>query len=322
MSTASPTLHYTVVAPARLHLGFVDLNGDLGRQFASIGLAVEGLDTVVSASRAGSMSTAGIGASRVGELAHALRARAAPGAALATTITTRAPTHAGLGSGTQLALAAGTAWSAALDLGLTTREIALLAGRGKRSGIGIGAFEQGGFLLDGGRGDTTTTPPLLSRLPFPEDWRCVLIFDERHEGLSGVAERRAFVDLPRMGAETSGALARHVLVGVLPAVAEADFAAFSAHIGSVQAIVGDHFAPAQDGRFTSHAVGQLLTALAHEFKLPGIGQSSWGPTGFIFAPDAARAAAIEHACRPRLAEGLRSLTVRAANHGARLEAAG
>jgi len=30
-----------VVAPARLHLGFLDLNGGLGRMFGSIGLAVD-----------------------------------------------------------------------------------------------------------------------------------------------------------------------------------------------------------------------------------------------------------------------------------------
>src|SRR5262245_1060331 len=30
-----------VVAPARLHLGFLDLNGSLGRMFGSIGLAID-----------------------------------------------------------------------------------------------------------------------------------------------------------------------------------------------------------------------------------------------------------------------------------------
>ncbi len=30
-----------VIAPARLHLGFLDLNGGLGRLFGSIGLAID-----------------------------------------------------------------------------------------------------------------------------------------------------------------------------------------------------------------------------------------------------------------------------------------
>jgi predicted sugar kinase len=35
----------TVSAAARLHLGFLDLNGGLGRTFGSIGLAIDGFDT-------------------------------------------------------------------------------------------------------------------------------------------------------------------------------------------------------------------------------------------------------------------------------------
>ena len=36
-----------VKTTARLHLGFLDLAGDLGRRFGSMGLAIDGLDTVV-----------------------------------------------------------------------------------------------------------------------------------------------------------------------------------------------------------------------------------------------------------------------------------
>jgi beta-ribofuranosylaminobenzene 5'-phosphate synthase len=31
----------TVSVPARLHLGFVDLNGDMGRRFGSVGIAID-----------------------------------------------------------------------------------------------------------------------------------------------------------------------------------------------------------------------------------------------------------------------------------------
>ena len=34
-----------VTAAARLHLGFLDLAGDLGRQFGSIGLAIDAFET-------------------------------------------------------------------------------------------------------------------------------------------------------------------------------------------------------------------------------------------------------------------------------------
>jgi len=44
LSTAlSATIRVT--APARLHLGFLDLNGAIGRRFGSIGLAIDKPET-------------------------------------------------------------------------------------------------------------------------------------------------------------------------------------------------------------------------------------------------------------------------------------
>jgi beta-ribofuranosylaminobenzene 5'-phosphate synthase len=80
------------------------------------------------------------------------------------------------------------------------------------------------------------------------------------------------------------------LMRLLPGVAEAEFAAVADSIGEIQAQVGDYFAPAQGGRFGSPrvaAVLEWLRAAGHG----GIGQSSWGPTGFVLvaSPDEARA---------------------------------
>lgn len=313
------SLRCTVTAPARLHLGFVDLNGELGRQFGSIGLAIDGLDAVVSAEPDIASSAVGPQAARVRAVAERLIEQAGLATGLKLVVHQLPPAHAGLGSGTQLALATGAACAAALGLSRSPRELARLAERGQRSGIGIAAFEHGGFLLDGGRGDSTRTPPLLSRLPWPADWRCVLLLDERQEGLSGVSERQAFGRLPTMVNSTAGELARRVLTGLMPALAEGEFREFSRHLGRIQEIVGDYFAPAQGGRYTSPAVGACLQALARTFDFPGIGQSSWGPTGFIVTPDPASAEAVIKACRPRLAEGLRCLMVTGAARGARIE---
>ena len=41
-----------VEAPARLHLGFMDLNGATGRRFGSLGLALDGFSTRIYAERA------------------------------------------------------------------------------------------------------------------------------------------------------------------------------------------------------------------------------------------------------------------------------
>ena len=67
MNTAPlrPATKVTVTAPARLHLGFLDLNGRLGRRFGSIGLAISGLKTQISVAPAEHMRVSGPDADRV-----------------------------------------------------------------------------------------------------------------------------------------------------------------------------------------------------------------------------------------------------------------
>ena len=59
MSRSPPSANVTVTVPARLHLGFLDLNGGLGRRFGSIGLAIDGLRTSITISAASHMRVTG-----------------------------------------------------------------------------------------------------------------------------------------------------------------------------------------------------------------------------------------------------------------------
>jgi predicted sugar kinase len=92
---------------------------------------------------------------------------------------------------------------------------------------------------------------------------------------------------------------------VLPAVAESNIAMFGAGIREIQAAIGDYFAPAQGARFTSPEVGTVLAHLDAQ-GAHGIGQSSWGPTGFAFTAS------------PQEAERLAALA-RAHQHGRALD---
>ncbi len=228
------------------------------------------------------------------------------------------PAHAGLGSGTQLALAVATAVRRLHGIAPDLRGDAARLGRGARSGVGIGLFEQGGLVVDGGRGESRDTlPPLLARLPVPDAWRALLLLDPAGHGLSGATERAAFAALPPMAETEAGAICRLVLMQALPALAEADLPRFGDAITQVQERIGDYFAAAQGGRFTSSRVTRALTAL-RRLGAPGVGQSSWGPTGFAFAGDEAEA----HRLRDGLladgaAEGLDIQVRRPLNHGAR-----
>lgn len=308
-----------VFAPARLHLGFLDLAGSLGRRFGGIGLAIDGFGTRLTLTRAAAPSAEGPGAARALEhLAHAAAALGLPPQARIV-LGASSPEHAGLGSGTQLGLAVAAGLARLHQRSPGAAELAAAVGRGARSGVGIAVFEQGGFIVDGGRGAESGVAPVIARLPFPADWRLLLLLDPARHGLHGKAELAAFGALPPFSESLAGTLCHHVLLQLLPGLAEQDFAAVSAALGTIQARLGDYFSAAQGGRYTSPAVGEAIVWLERQ-GVHGVGQSSWGPTGFALFDSAARAevalaALIEHCPAAR---GLQCRVVAGLNRGAEI----
>lgn len=286
---ATPARQVAVETTARLHMGFVDLQGGLGRRFGSIGLSLDKPSLRFTASAASHFAAGGEGAERLLEVARRFAERAKLTGAAHFDIASTIPEHAGLGSGTQLALAVGTALSRLYGLGLSLEEIAVLSGRGKRSGIGIGTFSTGGLLLDGGRGARTSVPPVIARLEFPAAWRIVLVLDPSCRGAHGPQELQAFEALPEFPEQQAAHIARLLLMQALPAIAERDLRSFGAAISELQGILGDHFAPAQGGgRYASPAVAAAMAWL-EQGGVHCTGQSSWGPTGFAVVEGEAEA---------------------------------
>jgi beta-ribofuranosylaminobenzene 5'-phosphate synthase len=301
--TESPLSTVTVDAPARLHLGFLDPSGSLGRAFGSIGLTIDAAGTRITAQHADETRILGAHTdaqreriTRYLDLLH--DAYGGPPVLIDVRRTPRA--HAGLGSGTQLALAVGTAFVRLLGRpGSTTStaDLARLLGRGARSGIGMLGFDHGGLIVDSGPGahQNPHVPSILTRQPFPDAWRILLVDDTRQEGLHGDEERRALATLDPFPKELAAHLCHLVLMLVLPGIAEHDFETFARGIGELQQTIGEYFAPAQGGVFSSPAVAAALDAAAAATQHgAGIGQTSWGPTGFAFVQsvqDAERALA-------------------------------
>ena len=309
-----------VSSGARLHLGFLDLHFGLGRRFGSIGMALDAPVTRLRLHRADRTHVTGPESTRAARYLDIVTTALGLPAAHALATDAAMPAHAGLGSGTQLALAVAAALRRLHHLPPDPRADAALLDRGARSGIGIGLFAEGGLVLDGGRGARDAPPPLLARLAVPADWRVLLLLDPDDAGLSGEAERDAFAALAPMPEATVGALCRLVLMQALPAVAEGDLPAFGEAITRLQQAVGDHFAPAQGGRIKSPRVAAALDRLAG-WGAHGLGQSSWGPTGFAFAPDpeAARWLQGRLAAFPDAPE---AMVVRPRNRGADIEMSG
>jgi beta-RFAP synthase len=284
-----------VRAPARLHLGFLDLDGGLGRRFGSLGVALDEPALELTVARADALTVSGGDKDRVAAAVRAAAAHLDADGRVAVRVHRSIPPHAGFGSGTQLSLAVAAALARLSGRRFDAASAASALDRGNRSGIGLAAFVEGGFIVDGGRDRSDRPPPVLARHPFPSAWRILLVVDETARGVHGPDEDAAFRAMPPFPAGAAAHLCRLVLMQVLPALVLAEFAPFCRGIAELQRRVGDHFAPFQGGgRFTSAAVAQALARLEAE-GVEGTGQSSWGPTGFALFPsahDAERARAL------------------------------
>jgi beta-ribofuranosylaminobenzene 5'-phosphate synthase len=279
----------TVSVPARLHLGFMDLNGGLGRRFGGIGLAWRDLRTTITISMAAHTQAEGPERERARAALDAMQRLLDLNGPYRLAVEEAVPAHAGLGSGTQIALAVAAGIRRLHNLPLDVPRDAIHLGRGARSGIGIGLFVRGGLVVDGGRGENASPAPIICHMPFPESWGVLVLLDPARHGLHGPEEATAFAALPEFPAAEAARLCRLVVMQALPALADRDLVGFAAAIEELQMRLGDYYAPVQGGhRFTSPQVAAALALLKHEGAL-GIGQSSWGPTGFAFVPSSAEA---------------------------------
>ena len=175
--------------------------------------------------------------------------------------------------------------------------------------------------MSGGKGADDRPPPLTVRWDFPDDWRIMLILEESAAGVSGEAETTAFADLPEFPQSAAAHICHLVLMKLIPGLKETDLAAFGSALTEIQQIVGGHFASKQGGSvWTSPAVGRLAHRM-RDLGAQGIGQSSWGPTGFAFVdtPDAAER--LYHSLiGDAKGHGLNILVARGRNAGASVEA--
>src|SRR5207253_4615308 len=94
-----------VEAPARLHFGVLDLRGDLGRRFGGIGAAVPAPSLLLEARPSPDLRAEGPDAARALAFAQRFAAHHGIPPRVHLCLHRTIPPHAGLGSGTQLALA-------------------------------------------------------------------------------------------------------------------------------------------------------------------------------------------------------------------------
>jgi beta-RFAP synthase len=278
-----------VTTGARLHFGLLGHGQPGRRQFGGIGVMIDRPGFVVRASPAPiDELVCGVWLERVVALLARLRAARASSAAvepLRIEIMHAPPSHAGLGSGTQLGMAVAKTLSVlAGEPDLSAEELARRAGRGQRSALGLHGFQHGGLLIEAGQHAPGEISPLVARVDFPTHWRFVLARPVGATGLSGADERNGFARLAPMPQTITDSLCRIALMEILPAAVEGDYAKAGASIGHFGRLVGEYFAPVQGGVFADERMRRLANVLEAR-EIHGFGQSSWGPTLFVLCPD-------------------------------------
>ncbi|HWQ82965.1 MAG TPA: beta-ribofuranosylaminobenzene 5'-phosphate synthase family protein [Anaerolineales bacterium] len=317
-----------ILTPARLHLGLLDTNGNLGRLYGSIGVAIQQPNVILRAAPAASLQVHGLESDRVTAFARRFLAYHKLDLGARLELVAAIPGHVGLGSGTQLALALGAALAHLAGLDLSVAEIARSMGRGVHSGIGTNTFAQGGFVLDGGHSTLpappgaqkqAAVPPVLVRQPFPEDWRFVVVIPEIDPGLSGEKETNAFQELPKAPPSRVARMCRLLVMQMLPALFEQNIVEFGHALTQIQRLVGASFAPIQGGQFADPLSDRLIAFLL-DHGAAGAGQSSWGPTvyGLVASQPAADLLAARASIFLATLRKGQVFTVAPDNHGARI----
>lgn len=307
-----------ITTPSRLHLTLIDMNASIGRVDGGIGLTLDEPVISIKAEKSDTIEITG-NSEHLERMRNSAALLLPEGAGIHIRIEKDYPSHVGLGSGTQAALAAGMAVNNIYNLGLSVYDLAIKVGRGGTSGIGVAAFENGGFILDGGHkfsekkaflpsaASRLPPAPVLLRKDFP-DWDIVVAIPEQ-KGASSKKEVNIFQEKCPIPLQEVERLSHIILMQMLPALAEEDIVTFGKSINSIQ-----------ESGFKKREVelqpvsGELMEAL-RDGGAYGAGMSSFGPTVYAFGEDAGNLKII---AKEFLGEKGKVFITKARNEGARI----
>jgi beta-ribofuranosylaminobenzene 5'-phosphate synthase len=324
------TRRVVVDTPSRIHISLIDMHGGSGRVDGGIGITLDEPGILLEAELSPEFSVAGcdpVIEERIRLVAADVLQKLGLGGKVAITIRKHYPAHVGLGCGSQLSLAVAKAITELHDRHLPACELARLTGRGGTSGIGTAAFDQGGFIIDGGHrfgasGEKTDfrpssasrgvhPPPVIVRHEFPQDWKILLAIPAVPAGASGGQEADVFRTRCPVPLDEVRALSHEVLMRMLPGIAGQDLDLFGSAINTVQEL---GFKKVELSLQPQAVTGLLL--VLRGAGAAGAGMSSFGPA--VYAVGDTGMKSIERAARSFMDESLGGTTIitTARNRGA------
>lgn len=279
-------MQITVKTPSRLHFGILDLNGNLGRIYGSLGLAIDYPNFIVNAKSPGELEISGYEKGRVVSITKKFSESYGIEPRLRIDVKEAIPEHVGLGSGTQLALSVGVCISRIHNLNLDAREISNFLRKDNISGVGTHAFEKGGFIVDCGFGTGEKKhiiPPNIFRYDFPEEWKFVVAIPNVQRGFSGSEERLILRKVIPAPEEISAIICRLTLMKLIPSLAEKDIKKFGSALTGINRNTGVCFRKVQGGIYRGKIPQQLINFMLKNSY--SAGQSSWGPAVFALTKE-------------------------------------
>ncbi|MFO7968251.1 MAG: beta-ribofuranosylaminobenzene 5'-phosphate synthase [Archaeoglobaceae archaeon] len=282
---------------SRIHLTLIDLNLEVGRVDGGAGIAIEEPHIEITGNKSEEDSLTGniVNLDRFRSVSNKFKHLTGHNASIEVLSDYRS--HVGMGSGTQISLAIGEVYNRIFDLNLSVREIAEITGRGGTSGIGVAAFQSGGFIVDGGhstkekKGFTPSSaskaspPPVISRQDFPP-WKIVVVTPEL-SGFSGGDEVSLFEKYCPVPVEDVRKISHLILMKMIPSIMENDLDDFGDSLWNIQ---GLGFKKAEVDQY-----GNMIWDVFRNLRelTPAVGMSSTGPTVYAITETNANAKNIQ-----------------------------
>ena len=288
-----------IETPCRMHITLIDENGELSRVDGGIGVSLEKPQVVMEGKLEGALVVEGVQKDLVTSLAKSFFDHYSLEEGAYLKVYETIPEHVGLGSKTQLSLATSTLLSKLHGIKATTRELAHIMGRGGTSGIGVAAFEDGGFIIDGGhsfgrdkekqeflpsRASKAKPAPILAKYNLPDEWYWVVTIPNVQRGASGEEEVNIFQKYCPIPSEDVGKLCRIIFMMTLPAIMERDIEVFGQ---SLTKMISLGFKKIE--LELQHPIIKNLLNTLLENNAKGVGMSSFGPTTFAITEGKKRA---------------------------------
>lgn len=319
-----------VKTPSRLHITLIDLNGKLGRIDGGVGIALEEPSIVLEAELIDNgIKVEGDDSGRALEAAKRVLKAYNLKRGLHLRILQKYDEHVGLGFGTQLSLGTAFAITNLHGISVSPRRLAEIVGRGGTSGIGVAAFEFGGFIVDGGHtfgvnkqkqsflpssASKAPPPPVVSRLDFPEDWLAILVIPRARQRIHGSLEVELFSKYCPIPIDEVQALSHIILMKLLPSLVEKDIVEFGDAISKIQNVGFKKI----ELNLQSDEVKKIMKTMA-EAGAYSVGLSSFGPALYAFVDSKKKASTIAKAAEDDVKEkGGRVLITKANNKGVEL----